>query len=108
MENRVTHIAQVGSSHAKFYDQFWNLEEVIISEFDEVRVQFFQAVIEKHTPAKDLRILDLGCGTGWLSLFLSQYGAVTGIDYSEKRSLLPENILPSMDAFGLLILSRSG
>ena len=32
----------------------------------------------------DLRILEVGCGTGWLCRHLTQFGQVTGIDLSER------------------------
>lgn len=31
-----------------------------------------------------LKILDVGCGSGWLSLELKKFGNVTGTDYSQK------------------------
>ena len=34
--------------------------------------------------SKDARILEIGCGTGWLSAALSQYVQVVGIDFSNE------------------------
>src|SRR5512143_3121114 len=40
-------------------------------------------ILKTFCPSRrNLRILDAGCGTGGGMLFLSQYGAVTGIDVS--------------------------
>lgn len=36
---------------------------------------------ERHKPR---RILDVGCGTGWLAAALSHFGAVTGVDLSPE------------------------
>ncbi len=33
---------------------------------------------------KDARVLEIGCGTGWLSAALSQYAQVVGIDFSSE------------------------
>jgi SAM-dependent methyltransferase len=44
---------------------------------------FTTRVLERfYTPGSDLAILDAGCGTGAGLLFLSRYGAVTGLDLS--------------------------
>ncbi len=46
---------------------------------------FRAAFIEKFTPLKDQRIVDIGCGGGILSEFLAQKGAnVTGIDLAKE------------------------
>jgi len=34
--------------------------------------------------AADLRILDVGCGAGWLSSALDRYGTVTGVDLADE------------------------
>jgi len=44
-------------------------------------VECLKAIAAKHRGRLD--ILDLGCGTGWMAPFLSPYGRVTGVDFSE-------------------------
>jgi 2-polyprenyl-3-methyl-5-hydroxy-6-metoxy-1,4-benzoquinol methylase len=39
-------------------------------------------VVNRQKPG--LKILDVGCGSGWLSLELKKFGKVTGTDYSQK------------------------
>jgi ubiquinone/menaquinone biosynthesis C-methylase UbiE len=41
-------------------------------------------MIEKYTPNKNMKILDVGCGCGALLKVLSEHGEVHGIDFSEK------------------------
>jgi len=36
-----------------------------------------------YPQAKDLRILDVGCGTGYITRMLGQYGDVTGLDMAD-------------------------
>lgn len=33
---------------------------------------------------KDLKVLDVGCGSGWLCALLLPFGAITGIDFTEE------------------------
>ena len=44
-------------------------------------VECLKAIAAKHRGRLD--ILDLGCGTGWMAPFLSPYGRVTGVYFSE-------------------------
>jgi len=39
-------------------------------------------VVKRQNPG--LKIRDVGCGSGWLSLELKKYGEVTGTDFSQK------------------------
>jgi len=41
---------------------------------------FVKTIIDKYIPNKNLCILDVGCGTGGLTKFLSYYGKVIGIE----------------------------
>lgn len=71
---------------AGFYDQFWErylwLYQDELPATDRARIEFICRCIERYTQPGHLRILDLGCGTGWMSPYLSQYGTVTGVDFS--------------------------
>jgi 2-polyprenyl-3-methyl-5-hydroxy-6-metoxy-1,4-benzoquinol methylase len=45
----------------------------------------FQRLLERVGPLQDLRVLDYGCGSGWLSTYFAQRGAnVEGFDISGK------------------------
>lgn len=46
---------------------------------------------------KDLSILEIGCGTGWLSEILSSYGNVTGIDLADEVLERARQRLPHID-----------
>lgn len=66
-----------------YYDRHWvagkglNIDQkcrrrFIVGMFEKIRADF----------GRQLRILDLGCGKGWLTAILSKYGAVLGVDLS--------------------------
>ena len=46
---------------------------------------------------RDARILEVGCGTGWLSTKLSEFGPVTAIDIGEKIIELAQVNYPQLD-----------
>jgi SAM-dependent methyltransferase len=49
------------------------------------RRRILGALLERQRPGRrDLRILDVGCGTGVNQEFLRSYGAVTGLDNAEE------------------------
>jgi 2-polyprenyl-3-methyl-5-hydroxy-6-metoxy-1,4-benzoquinol methylase len=72
------------AKHAQFYDQFWKIEQIGINGFERLRGDFVVNSIKNHSSAHDLRILDLGCGTGWMSTFVAGLGSYVGTDYSNK------------------------
>jgi SAM-dependent methyltransferase len=43
---------------------------------------------------RDARVLDVGCGTGVMSSFMTRFGSVTGIDYSEPAVRLAAQMVP--------------
>lgn len=72
-------------AQAEFYDA-WNLE-CRKCDFDEVSDEIRlrgQKVLDllSQMPQSDLRILEVGCGTGWLTQKLVDFGQVTAIDLS--------------------------
>jgi ubiquinone biosynthesis O-methyltransferase len=53
---------------------------------DIVRGEYRRFIISKAMEKKDGNVLEIGCGTGWLSLELARAGMnVKGVDLSEKR-----------------------
>ena len=61
---------------------------------------------------RDLAILDLGCGTGWMSERLCAYGEVTGVDLADEildraRLRLPQVRFLSGDLFSVDLPERS-
>ena len=43
---------------------------------------------------RSARVLDVGCGTGVMSEFMTRFGAVTGIDFSEPAVRLAAQMVP--------------
>ena len=46
---------------------------------------------------RDARILEVGCGTGWLSAKLSEFGKVTGIDLGKETIEIAQKTYPEID-----------
>lgn len=70
-----------------YYNKRFTENKFVITDNEILRWK----IIEKHLsqllpkgPASKITILDFGCGTGWLSSYLSKYGEVTGVDISNK------------------------
>lgn len=82
---------------AEFYDQRWTGEVTrhnYLSAYDRPRVtSIVQNVVLRFNEIGHLKILDLGCGNGWLTRFLAPFGTVSGIDLS------PEGIRQATDRY---------
>lgn len=79
--------AQLSSQHGQQYDVLWESWGEInqLRGYAKARTDFIDYVIKKYIqPQKTLNILDLGCGTGWLTAYLSQYGNADGVDFAPK------------------------
>jgi 2-polyprenyl-3-methyl-5-hydroxy-6-metoxy-1,4-benzoquinol methylase len=64
------------------------------------------AVDERSGSWSELRILELGSGTGWLALRLAQLGAhVTATDRSGPSVLLRRNVMRNQETFRILTLT---
>lgn len=46
------------------------------------RLDLLDVLITKYTKGKNLKILEIGCGTGEVTAYLQKYGNVTGLDFS--------------------------
>ena len=69
----------------KYYDTIWNRYRGLTLEELTGRYFFTSEVAKiKNQTQKRLSILDLGCGRGWLTDALSEYGDVLGVDLSIK------------------------
>jgi ubiquinone biosynthesis O-methyltransferase len=91
-----THPHNISSS--SYYDEHFN--ELHNSEAEELRWSVIRNAIISHYPNsvfKRINILDFGCGTGWLSNKLSEFGKVTGVDYSVKSIETAKKQFPAID-----------
>jgi 2-polyprenyl-3-methyl-5-hydroxy-6-metoxy-1,4-benzoquinol methylase len=66
---------------ANYYDQRWSMEGFA----NGLQAARCAAVLRAlhHIEIKQPRILDMGCGTGWLAGILGQFGPTTGVDLSD-------------------------
>ncbi len=69
------------TDQVRFWEQ-WNSDarESRISPSSERQWQEIQSVLQAMQ-GESLSIIDVGCGTGWLSSRLSSFGSVTGVDF---------------------------
>lgn len=76
-------------SQQEFYDDRWSdasdRYEVPNQEARERVTAIIECVMQVFKATnRPLRILDLGCGNGWMTRFLSPFGMVTGVDLSKE------------------------
>ncbi len=85
----------------KFYrslfiqNQDWNT--AIPNSEEQVRWQIIESFIRHISTSlgkSKLQILDLGCGRGWLSSLLSNYGPVTGVEPVKPVSQYAQKLFP--------------
>ena len=61
-------------------------------------------LFNKHTPNKDINILDAGCGSGLVGIELQKFGytKITGADFSQEMlDLIPNNIYHQLELIDL-------
>jgi len=69
----------VFGNYSKYYDLLYQDKDY------KKEIDFIVSLIEQHSQKKNLRILDIGCGTGIHAHYLAEKGYhVTGIDFSEE------------------------
>jgi len=69
-----------------FYKNIWRDQEFVNLHYGEVVTKVTESIVKymDHTTKKEIRILEVGCGPGHVSLELSRNGFdVTGIDISK-------------------------
>jgi 2-polyprenyl-3-methyl-5-hydroxy-6-metoxy-1,4-benzoquinol methylase len=70
------------SGTATFYESWWPGFAKEPDGEERIRMSFIVDALNDFAADKNLEILDLGCGRGWLAPFLSRYGTLTGIDFA--------------------------
>ncbi len=86
LQERIRHNLHTASHWARYYDEVWEQynRPQVYESYDLGRVQFIEKVLARFAGRRDQAILDLGCGSGWLSDYLTAWGTVTGTDFSPK------------------------
>lgn len=67
---------------ATYYNNLWTTVGAKLHYTEISRARFIVDSIRKFVGCNGLKILDFGCGRGWMAPFLSPLGSVTGIDFS--------------------------
>ncbi|MDP2641535.1 MAG: methyltransferase domain-containing protein [Candidatus Yanofskybacteria bacterium] len=82
----------------KFYETYWK-DSGRLSIDEKCRRRFVLSALSRFRPAKSLRILDVGCGRGWMTNALSRYGEVLGVDLfvEEARRRYPKAAFQEMN-----------
>lgn len=68
--------------NSSYYNNFW--EKYKLNNEDIVRSLFIKRNLKKLKLGSSVEILDLGCGYGWMSKFLTNFGKYTGVDFSKN------------------------
>lgn len=81
MSNRNTDAAKRNSA---FYDTFWNQFGTRPGMQERARMNLLTGGLREFWRGAKANVLDLGCGRGWMSPYLSEFGRVYGVDFSER------------------------
>ena len=70
---------RIYEENLRFWDEAW--KRVAKPHTELPKLPYIHEITRKLKKYKVKKVLDLGCGSGWLSIFISKYGFdVTGID----------------------------
>lgn len=69
---------------SNYYDKRWQCftERNKLTRQEKLRIGFIVQALNDLVGRKDLKILDLGCGRGWMAPYLAEWGTVTGLDFT--------------------------
>ena len=82
--------SEVYKDNILFWERAWGGVKTAYTQMPEL--PYLPLIPETLTEKKSKRVLDLGCGSGWLSVFLSRQGFdVVGIDISQHAIELARN-----------------
>ena len=80
---------------AAFYDKYWTKYDFLYHEFL-CRTRTIMYLVNKINLPKKSKILDIGCGLGFLSNLLTRFGEVEGIDISKRAIDTASNMFPDV------------
>ena len=92
---------KAGKEVEDYYDE-WTVENKYDKDMVDWKYSGPQETVDllkKHTPSKDIKILDTGCGTGLVGIELKKNGFQNfdGADFSQKMlDLVPKNIYQNL------------
>ena len=103
MEKRLIMLSD--QAQEDFYKEFWRKpgwSSPEANDDEQVRAQIIMGLIESRVKLffkqqKSLKILDLGCGRGWLTNLLSSYGDTLGTDPCEAAIQRAKELFPDKD-----------
>jgi len=90
----------------RYYDRFWREHPLYLTRHpnsDEAQragviLRFLSDLREEAGVGPDsaIRILDVGCGRGWLTALLSSYGACEGVEPAPEAVALARSLFPGL------------
>jgi len=69
------------SKQREYYAELWERKGTRIWVEELARMYEIRSAIQRYAVSPPLRILDFGCGAGWLGQFLAKSGKVTAADF---------------------------
>jgi 2-polyprenyl-3-methyl-5-hydroxy-6-metoxy-1,4-benzoquinol methylase len=68
--------------HTGYYDALWTHLGAQLHYTELMRVEFVVGELCSRVSGGRIKILDYGCGRGWMAPYLAQFGDVIGVDFS--------------------------
>jgi len=84
----------------EYYDRKWAAENdryVRLGDDGRARMLAIREQLESYFPNGPVKILDYGCGTGWLAAYLPRRFFVTGVDISTTGIELARRLFPEYE-----------
>ncbi|MDO8450875.1 MAG: class I SAM-dependent methyltransferase [Rhodoferax sp.] len=99
------------TSQSQYYDQYWASHKNDLNHHEICRLaEIFSAlglIKLELGEQQHLSICDLGCGRGWLSDYLSRFGSVTAVDFSQEAVHSATSRYPNIEFICANVLNYS-
>ena len=82
-----------------YYKQFWgngHWAGVEPNADEQARWNVIETLLRKHGPDRPIRILDVGCGRGWLTAKLCKFGPCEGLDPVSTSAMQAAMLFPEI------------